>query len=168
MVHVLYLCTPLVLQHSLSVLPCCRGTALPLRMAAHVHPRSATSNAGHCLHPDAIHRWSAVQFSVPAHWAATGGGKKGRSLDHGSKVNRKSYNITTPMADFLYQQVLVVDLENNRLLRQVNASTFEALTNMLHVNEVVLLHLAGWRRLQLTSKAPVCLGEHSGKEKRSR
>lgn len=47
---------------------------------------------------------------------------KRASLDHGPKVNWKSFNITTPMADFLYQQVLVVDLENNRLLRQVNAS----------------------------------------------
>lgn len=65
--HVLYLCTPLVFQHSLSVLPRCRGAALPLRMAAHVHPRSASSNAGHCLHPDTVHCWSAVQFSVPAH-----------------------------------------------------------------------------------------------------
>lgn len=87
MVHLLYLCTPLALQHPLSVLPRCRGSALSLRMAAHVHPRFATSNAGHCLHPDAVHRWSSVQLFVPAHRAAAGGGKKYKSLDHRAKVS---------------------------------------------------------------------------------
>lgn len=58
---------PLYLQYSLPVLPCGRGAALPLCVAAHLHPCAAVGHAGHRVHPHPVPGGPAVQLPAPAH-----------------------------------------------------------------------------------------------------
>ena len=113
-------------QYSLPVLPCCRGAALPLRMAAHLHPRAAHGYARHRLHSDPVHRRPAVQYPASAHWAAPGGGQRApNSSIEKNEIRLIAYKNGNGKMLFIiiitvfHVQVLVVDLGNNRFLRQV-------------------------------------------------
>ncbi|MEQ2179300.1 hypothetical protein GOODEAATRI_023312, partial [Goodea atripinnis] len=56
----------LSLQYPLRVLPCSCCAALPLRLAAHLHPSAALSHARYRLHPDPFHCRPPVQLFNPA------------------------------------------------------------------------------------------------------
>lgn len=113
----IFLCFP-DLQHPLPVLSRHCGPALPLRVAAHLHSRAPPCYARHRLHSDAVHRRPAVQFSPPADRASPGRGRRFNDPFAVVSSFKKYVRTIWPFC----AQVLVVDLENSRLLRQVRYS----------------------------------------------
>lgn len=57
-------------QHTVSVLPRGRGPALPLHLAAYIHPRAAALHVRHRLHPDPLHRGPPLQLPASTQRAA--------------------------------------------------------------------------------------------------
>ncbi len=60
------------------MLSCHGGSAVPVHLAAHVHPGSATVHDRHRLYANPLHSRAAVQLSVPSQRAAARGGETPR------------------------------------------------------------------------------------------
>lgn len=57
-------------QHFVSVLPCRGGSALPLHLAAYVHPRAPPLHARYRVHPHPLYSRPPLQFPAPTQRAA--------------------------------------------------------------------------------------------------
>lgn len=57
------------------MLPCHSGFAVPVHLAAHLHPSPATFHDGHRLYANPLHCWAAVELSGPSQRAPARGGE---------------------------------------------------------------------------------------------
>lgn len=67
--------SPLYHQHSVQLYARCGGAALPLLLAAHLHPRAAGLHVGHRVLSHSLPGGAAVQLSAKAEGAACWGGE---------------------------------------------------------------------------------------------
>lgn len=57
------------------MLSCSCGSALPLHLAAYIHPCAPALHVRHCLHPYPLYSWPPLQLSASAQRTANRGGK---------------------------------------------------------------------------------------------
>lgn len=67
--------SPLCHQHPVQLHARCGGAALPLLLAAHLHPRAAGLHVGHCVLSHSLPGGAAVQLFAEAEGAACRGGE---------------------------------------------------------------------------------------------
>lgn len=144
----------LSLQHIVAVLPCSRGSSLPLHLATYIHPCAPTLHVGYRLHPDTLHSRPPLQLSASTQGAAHRRGKNIfivvcdiLSCTECGALDSQHFlcwtiapgnDITLPL---LFPQVLVVDLGNSRFLRQVEATdSRDSLSSCTLARAVTPLH----------------------------
>lgn len=80
---------PLSHQHSVQLHARRGGAALPLLLAAHLHPRAARLHAGHRLLSHPLPGGAAVQLSAQAEGAARRGGESIRPMPKRKEINAR-------------------------------------------------------------------------------